>query len=145
MKRIPSLKTAMTPFPQAISPDADISAARAMMQEHDVRHLPVWDPDGQLVGVIAAADLRAVPGVHPGATAPTGVRVGDLCRRSAMIVELNRRLVSVLEEMADKHVDCVVVTREDRLVGILTMTDAYRALAKLLREIEERPDGTEAA
>lgn len=40
-----------------IDPDQDLDDALAVMADHDVRHLPVIEEDGTLVGMIAHADV----------------------------------------------------------------------------------------
>ena len=43
MDHIPSIGSVMTPFPCMVQVNASVLAARALMVEHDVRHLPVKD------------------------------------------------------------------------------------------------------
>ena len=43
-----------------IHPDAPIPRAAAMMRNHHVKRLPVVDPDGKLIGVVARRDLLSV-------------------------------------------------------------------------------------
>jgi hypothetical protein len=48
--------------------------------------------------------------------------------------------------MAEEHLEALIVTREDKLVGVFTPIDACRLLARLLRERFPPPHpGTEAA
>ena len=61
MKQIPPIKAVMTPFPYSIAIDAPLSDAAQMMEEHEIRHLPVIEGD-ELVGVVSDRDLnRVVP------------------------------------------------------------------------------------
>ncbi len=41
MKKMPVLKTAMTPFPYSVGLDASFEEASELMGHHNVRHLPV--------------------------------------------------------------------------------------------------------
>ncbi len=41
------------------SPDAKISVAREIMQKHKIRHLPVVDEEGLLVGIVSDRDMRS--------------------------------------------------------------------------------------
>jgi CBS domain-containing protein len=43
MDHIPSIGSIMTPFPYVVQVDESVLAARALMVEHQVRHLPVKD------------------------------------------------------------------------------------------------------
>jgi CBS domain-containing protein len=43
-----------------IPPGASLAAAARLLHERNVRHLPVIDPNGRLVGIIARRDLLSV-------------------------------------------------------------------------------------
>ena len=47
----------MTPVMHTCSPDDQIEGLRETMTEHRVRHLPVLDDDGTLVGIISIGDV----------------------------------------------------------------------------------------
>ena len=57
MDHIPSIGSVMTPFPYVVQVDESLRAARALMVEHDVRHLPVKD-GSTLLGVLTDRDLK---------------------------------------------------------------------------------------
>jgi len=44
----------------AIQPDAPVTVAARIMQEHGVRRLPVVDPGGMLIGIVSRVDLLSV-------------------------------------------------------------------------------------
>jgi len=135
MKRIPSIKSVMTPFPHSIGKDAGLDEARAMMAKHNIRHLPVRDGE-HLTSVI---EQRAID-LSKGAK-----RVGDVALRDAYVVELTEPLDVVLLHMAKEHLDCAVVVKDDRLAGIFTFSDVCRSYGELLKEIFPRGGGDEAA
>jgi CBS domain-containing protein len=60
----------MTRMPVACSPEDDLQKALDEMQRHQVRRIPVADGNGQLVGIIAQADV-ATRGREPEKTAET--------------------------------------------------------------------------
>jgi len=47
----------MTKKVVTITPDADISDAAQLMDNHDVKRLPVMDSDGKMVGIITRGDI----------------------------------------------------------------------------------------
>ncbi len=56
----------MQDHPHLIGRDDTLERAATIMHDHDVSRLPVVDPDGALVGIIARADiLRAIIGARP--------------------------------------------------------------------------------
>lgn len=145
MKRIPPIKSVMTPFPYSIEVGADISEALAMMREHDIQHLPVVDAEGKLVGLLWDRDIRVARELED--HLPTrGIEVGRVCNRFPYVVDMEERLDNVVLEMAERRVGAAVVTRHDKLAGILTTTDVARILGEQLRADAHVPeDGGDAA
>src|SRR4051794_16647932 len=45
--------------------DDDVESAIAAMDDHGVRHLPIIDRDGSIVGIISYSDLRTLPWHRP--------------------------------------------------------------------------------
>ena len=41
MRRMPTIKAVMTPVPYTVDVGAPVTTARALMQEHQISHLPV--------------------------------------------------------------------------------------------------------
>lgn len=131
MHPIPSLTRAMTPFPYSVDIGATIVEARRLMVAHGIRHLPVMR-SGELVGVIAESDLRAVIATHDDASAEDRILVGTVCGRAPYVVEITDSLERVMREMAARQTSCALVVKQGKLVGILTDTDAYLLLADIL-------------
>jgi CBS domain-containing protein len=144
MKRIPAVKTAMTPFPYSVSAAASVDQALEFMREHHIRHLPVTD-DGELAGMVSDRDIKLMLG--PDFAYPSGsdLAVGDAMVRDAYIVDLDTRLDLVVEHMAEEHLGSAIVTRKGKLAGVFTVTDACRVLAETLREQLRRAGGGSAA
>jgi acetoin utilization protein AcuB len=116
-----------------------------MMEEHAIRHLPVFER-GDIIGIISARDLeRARTPGHP-LSAETELVVGDLCTNQPYFVDVSDPLDRVLDALADKRIGSALVLKEGDLVGVFTAVDAYRLLADKLREQFPHPSpGTEAA
>jgi acetoin utilization protein AcuB len=132
MKKIPTLQSVMTPFPYAVDADAPLRAARQMMHEHEVRHLPV-KRDNKLVGVLSDRDLKRA--LDPGLGLPPGdeLFVDDVMVHHPFVAETTERLDRALDEMAEAHIGSVLVVKSAKLVGIFTANDACRAFCKYLR------------
>lgn len=113
----------MTVAPQTIGADVTLAAARCMMRDYGVGHLPVRR-DGHLVGVIARNDLDALP--------PNRLVV-EAMRRDPVVVSPSDRVDAVALEMAERNSDAAIVVTGERVVGIFTETDIARARAKTLR------------
>lgn len=144
MKRIPSIKTAMTPFPYSVDANASVTEAQQFMREHRIRHLPVTD-NGQLSGIVSDRDIKLMLG--PDFAYPDGreLKVSDVMVRDAYVVDLDARLDEVLEHMATHQLGSALVTRAGKLAGVFTTTDACRHFAEFLRDQFRRPGGSDAA
>lgn len=130
MKRIPAMKSVMTPFPYTIGIDDSLAGAAEMMREHGFRHLPVIE-GSKLVGVLSERRVReAIERTRHSEEAP---RVRDVEALEAYVVDLDAQLDNVALAMADRHLDSALVVKNDRLVGIFTSTDACRCLGEYLR------------
>ena len=121
----------MTPFPYSVDVAAPLARARALMAEHDIHHLPVKQGD-RLVGAIALRDLGA-PADDAGRT------VRDVATTDPYVVDASARVDDVAFAMADRHIECVLVTREGHLAGLFTTTDVCRLLGERLRQTAPPP------
>ena len=137
MDRMPSIKAVMTPFPHVIDVAVKLSAARDMMAQHKIRHLPVIDGDA-LVGVLSMGDLDLSATDAPSC-------VGDARISRAYIVELSEPLDRVLFRMAEQHIESALVVKGGKLAGIFTMTDACRCFGDFLRKIFPESGSNDAA
>jgi acetoin utilization protein AcuB len=140
MKRIPAIKTVMTPFPYSVEPDSKVEAALDIMNTHGIHHLPVTD-DGELSGIISSRDIRRRMALDENLS----LNVHDVMSTDIYTADLSERLDSVLHRMAEHHLGSVIVTRKGKLVGIFTHVDACAAFAEFLREQVRRSGGDTAA
>jgi acetoin utilization protein AcuB len=123
--RIPPVKAVMRPFPYSVRADDLVDHARALMTEHEIRHLPVRDA-GELVGIVSDRDLRGVP---------AGAPVRSVMSVPVHRVDMERPLDEVVLMLAEGEIGSVVVTREGRVAGIFTTTDACRLLGETLHRL----------
>lgn len=133
-RKLPLIKSVMTPFPYSVEIDTPVEEARGYMRKHRIHHLPVTDGD-RLAGILGEDD---VPGTR-------GARLSDIRFEQPLVYDLNTRLDEILRKMADGHVHTVLVTRHGKLAGIFTVTDACRHFAGFLRDEFGPPGGDEAA
>jgi acetoin utilization protein AcuB len=134
MNRVPLLKTVMTPFPWWVEIDDPLLTAREMMRQHKVRHLPVKE-GGKLVSVVTDRDLKFALDPELGLPPRESLRVRDVCVFTTYIVDIETRLEVVLDTLAERRIGSALVTKDDKLVGIVTSPDICRALATLIRDL----------
>lgn len=116
---------------RTISPNTSISAAFRVMQDESIRHLPVVEDDGTLVGIVTDRDLRLMTSsLHPAHFD------GDVPVRQAMskdVVTATRRdpVEEAARLMRRQKIGCLPIYEDGELVGIVTGMDLLDALIRL--------------
>lgn len=104
-----------------------------LMSSKHVRHVPIVDRDGELVGLVTHRDLaRGVLGRMD--EVPIGVeedilrrrRIGEVMVTEPDTIEPDTPLREAAETMLENKLGCLPVTEGTRLVGILTEADFVR-------------------
>lgn len=107
-----------------------VSGAHAEMQVGVVRHLPVVDDRGKLVGVLSDRDILRSLGHRP------PKKVSDVMTRDVVTIAPSAPAYQAAEVMLDAKIGSVLVVDDDgALIGMVTETDyldlARRALLSL--------------
>lgn len=126
---------AMTKQPVAVGPFVSLTDAIDIMRSWGMRHLPVTEKEGDVVGLLSERDVWRYSALHPSAKAT----VRDAMVKEPYVVDPDELLLEVVETMMENKYGCAVVAGEKGLCGIFTTTDALRILASLLREPGGRP------
>ena len=130
----------MTPFPHSIDIDAPLARARKMMREGAFRHLPVTC-GGAIVGIVTDRDIKLLLGPDFGNPEERELKVRDAYIDKPCVVPASTPVATVARTMSEHHIGSAIVTKNDKLVGIFTVTDACRALAEI---IEGHPAETDS-
>jgi CBS domain-containing protein len=111
-----------------------VDLAASVMDWRHVRHVPVEDDKGQLVGLVThRALLHLLSGGRQRETAaPLTVR--DIMKSDPLTVSSSTPTLEALEIMQSKRVGCLPVVDGGQLVGILTSYDFLAGAARLFRE-----------
>ena len=142
--KAPLLKQLMTPFPCAVELDAPLETAKILLETHRFHHLPVVQQH-RPVGLVTDRDIALGMAVAVRRENPVNLLVRDVYVPDSCVVDINTPLDSVLQAMSERHVDAVIVTRKDRLAGVLTCMDVCRYFAAFLKEHFPPPDGGDPA
>jgi acetoin utilization protein AcuB len=113
----------MTEDPVTIADNATVGQALAIIDERNVRHLPVLDEEGTLVGIVSERDLWRAAGE---------ALVTQVMTREVVTVTEYTALEEAARIMADHKISSLPVMRHDRLVGIITETDLFMIFLELL-------------
>ena len=122
----------MTRRPVTVSPDATVAAALSAMRRGRFRHLPVV-AGAELVGVVAHGDLEAPPGAPVEAAEALADRPLTEVMSTQPVTVWPDEPVEVAARLLVEHaIGCLPVVAGDGLVGILTESDLFSVLLRLL-------------
>lgn len=110
--------------------NASVRSAAAMMRDEHVGAIAVTDPDspGRVIGILTDRDL--VIDVLAAGRAPDGQAIGALCRGELAGVAATASLDDAVQAMHRAGVRrLLVMDREDRLVGLVSIDDLIDAVA----------------
>jgi acetoin utilization protein AcuB len=122
----------MTPRPVTVAPDATVAAARSAMRRGRFRHLPVV-AGAELVGVVAHSDLEVPPGAPVEVAEALGERpLTEVMSTEPVTVWPDEPVEVAARLLVDNGIGCLPVVADDGLVGILTESDLFSVLLRLL-------------
>lgn len=126
---IPKIREYMTPAPMTIAADTPLVEARAMMRDHQIRHLPVFRGE-DLVGMLSERDVLFMESVHYVDWEHLAVEV--VMSPTPLVVEADTPITRVISEMVARGYGSAMIQENGRLVGIFTNVDALAACDRLL-------------
>lgn len=129
----------MSPHPFTIMPDASILAAQRLMKDNNIRHLPVVNAAGALLGLVTRTTLEEA---RPSKLSTLSVyelhyqldklKVRDVMERKVVTVTEDVPIERAARIMWENKIGCLPVMRGSRLVGIVTDHDLMRNMLDLL-------------
>ena len=126
----PRVSDYMTPCPVTVEIGMFLVDALDRMYADNIRHLPVVDGGGKLVGMLSTRDIAAVAAMR--SLDPDRATVEMAMATVPFTCDDHSSLISIVGQMEARRIGSVVVTRADKPVGIFTTTDALRALRSQL-------------
>ncbi|MFD0888084.1 CBS domain-containing protein [Streptosporangium algeriense] len=136
------VREVMTTDVVTVGPADPVRRAVRVLYGHDVTAAPVLDGDGRLVGVVSEMDLlrgeferdpRSSARIVLGHSAPAPYTVSDVMTSEVTTVTETTDVTAAIDLMICRRVKSLPVTREERVVGMLSRRDLLALLA--------RPDG----
>jgi acetoin utilization protein AcuB len=129
------VKRVMTENPLTAGPDMPLRQAVNLMRDRKIRHLPVIEEGGRLVGILTDRDVRhaaLVPALAEHLTWELrrlkSLRVRDVMTWSVVTTHPDATLAQAGLTMFQRRIGSLPVVEDGRLVGILTETDVLTAL-----------------
>lgn len=126
----------MTREPEAIYVTASVAEAVEALESMRVRHLPVIDDNGVIVGMISDRDLGPLmktfietAEVDRMEIPPAERRISDLMSTDPITVTEDTDIAEIIDTLLDERVGAVpVVDDAERVIGIISYVDVLRAL-----------------
>ncbi len=125
-----------------IGPEADIFTAQRKMSEHNIRHLPVVDDGGKLIGIVTDRDLRSAMPLeffkHQGDCQEVRDKIHDMHIRDIMTpdpttITPHYTIQDALLLIQQLKVGALPVVDDDgRLKGIVSVRDLLQAFINVL-------------
>ena len=123
----------------SVDSDASVKEAAHKMVEHGIGSLVVVEYDARAVGIITETDLLSR--VLALGKNPEKVKVNAIMSKPLIRADPSMDFVEAVKLMIKHEIKKLPITTDDRLVGILTMTDALRVHESMQELFEEETRG----
>ncbi|MBN1178070.1 MAG: CBS domain-containing protein [Anaerolineae bacterium] len=133
------VKDVMTPNPICGRPEMPVTELQAKMNKKNIRHLPIVDAGGNLVGLVTQRSLLSA--LRTDESDLSQFEVSYILKKIKAHHVMVTNIITIDEDvpieeaariMADKHIGCLPVMRASELVGIITDNDLFSAMLNLL-------------
>jgi CBS domain-containing protein len=131
-----------------VGPEDLVDLAASVMEWEHIRHIPVEDDRGKLVGLLSHRELLRLVGRGHGAAVsaiPDGpVAIKDLMQKEIVTCTPETTTLEALSIMRTQKVRCLpVIDEEEQLVGIVTDRDFLDVAARLMENELKRRESRE--
>lgn len=133
-----TIEKAMSSKVVTIEANDTLLHATRKMKENKVKHLPVVDNSGTLVGIVTDRDLKKASAsdattleVHELLYLLDRVSIESIMKKNVVTVDTGTALKQAAGLMVEKGIGCLPVKDGNSLVGIITRTDVLRHFAGL--------------
>ena len=116
-----------------VRPEDVIDLAASLMHWRHVRHVPVENDDGELVGLVSHRDLLELF-VEQRSPDQEAMPVRSLMKTNLITIGPETETLRALRLMRELNIGCLPVVRDKKLVGLITAHDFLTVSAKLLEE-----------
>jgi CBS domain-containing protein len=121
-----------------VQQDDLIEMVAELMDWKKIRHMPVEDPKGQLVGLITSKTLlrhftkQCLRGIKEHITAQ------QIMQPKPITITPDATIVEAMDKMRDNKIGCLPVVKKGELIGIITEMDFLRIAGRLIVRQERR-------
>lgn len=130
----PCVRDLMTPDPFTLLVDDNLKVLEELMEWRNIRHVPVVDQNGLLVGLVTHRDFLRLAISQLAEVKKSEVdklyseiSIGRIMGKKVVSVSPETSLQEAAEIMTKNKYGCLPVTTGDQLVGIITEADFVKA------------------
>ena len=113
-----------------VRPSTTLAEALHVARKRGIRHLPVLDDEGHLVGIVSDRDLKRATGMYD------DVRMGAIMTSTVHTAAPTFTVEEAARIMVTERISALPVTTEGRLVGLVTETDVLALFVRALGAAE---------
>jgi CBS domain-containing protein/gamma-glutamyl:cysteine ligase YbdK (ATP-grasp superfamily) len=117
-----------------VRPDDLVDLAASLMDWRHIRHVPVEDENGHLVGLVTHRGLLRLLSRGSNASDGSSLTVREIMKPNPTSVSSTTPTLEAIEIMRRSKIGCLPVVDDDQLVGIVTSYDFLTATASLFKQ-----------
>ncbi|HMD81210.1 MAG TPA: CBS domain-containing protein, partial [Anaerolineales bacterium] len=117
-----------------VRPDDVVDYVASIMHWEHIRYVPVENEEGRLVGLVSQRHLLPLLAQGSSLNRAQGVPVHMIMKKDPVTVTPDTPTIEAIEMMRQRHLGCLPVIEQGRLVGVVTLFDLLAVSAKLLEE-----------
>jgi acetoin utilization protein AcuB len=132
------VRNRMTPNPITANPKTNYNEALRLMQQNNIKSLPILNIRGELIGLVTHKDmLRAEPSpvtslsVFEIASLLEKVTMDKIMQKPVFVVEETCSITNAANFMLLNEVGCLPVVKDGKLSGIITDTDIFKTFVDI--------------
>lgn len=123
------IQSLMIENPITVTDRTSVQEAIHLMEENDIRHLPVVNRSQKLVGWVTLGDMKQ--GLLPAVV--TGLSVADLMLREPITIHADADVETAAQIIFEKKIGGMpVVNGDQKVIGVITVTDILGAFIKIM-------------
>lgn len=122
LKALATARDVMTRRVVSVASDTPLAEVARILDRRQISGMPVLSREGHILGVVSRTDLLR----HDTEREP-GLRAADAMTPWAVSLEETAPIGELARQMLAKRIHRVLITRDGRLVGIVTSLDLLRA------------------
>lgn len=116
-----------------VRPEDVIDLAANLMHWKHVRHVPVEDDEGKLVGIVSHRDLLELFALDK-TKEKAEIVVRDVMKKKLITIAPETPTLDALFLMREKNIGCLPIVKNEKLVGLITAYDFLTVSTKLFEE-----------